>query len=751
MIAGDNARSTRLGCAANETDQEGLVRSYQSLFRLSAAMAITGLVCGPGLAPLAHAQDSQPPAAPAPAPAPADGSAPAADATAAPVDPPSRVGRVSALTGTVSFHTADQTDWTAASLNFPVTSGNYFWTEPKANAALGLGDVKLVLDQQTEADVDTLGDTSLEVTEPQGAIYLHVRDLPSGTTTTVTTPRGVVSVTAAGRYEIVAGDADQPTRLLVIDGAASIQVGDVAISVGPQQAASVTGSDAASFQGSVGIGANDPFIAAELAKELPPPPPVATTTATAAVATVAYTPPPLVQHMTGYESLQTVGQWQPSPQYGHVWYPPVQSNYVPYRDGHWAFVAPWGWTWVDNQPWGFAPFHYGRWAHIDNRWGWVPSEPGVQVDLAVARPVYAPALVSFVGIGAGVGVGIGVGIGAGLAIGASIGWVPLAPSEPYYPPFHASQAYVQNVNVTHVANVSNITNITNNTTTINNYANASAATVVPANTLTNSAPVAASVQHVTPQQLAAAKPVTGVPVQPTAATAGVTPTVARQLHLAPAPAAKPGTPAAAAAAAHKPTPGPKFEPTAAAKAAAAPAAAKPGEAKPGEAKPATPAAAAAKPETPAKAATGAEKPAAAPATEAKPATPAATEAKPATAAAAKPLPQLPKPTGAAAPKSHAAPAPAKPEATPAKPAAAAAKPAVEPAKPAAATAKPAAEPAKPAAAAAKPAAEPAKPAAEPAKPAAAAAKPAPAPKPIAKPVTPPKAEPKKCPAGEKTC
>ena len=116
----------------------------------------------------------------------------------------------------------------------------------------------------------------------------------------------------------------------------------------------------------------------------------------------------------------------PAPEYGQVWYPPVSPGWVPYRQGHWAYVAPWGWTWIDDAPWGFAPFHYGRWVQIGGRWAWTPGA------VAVAEPpVYAPALVAFIGIGAG------VALGAALASG-SIGWVPLGPREPFRPWYHAS-------------------------------------------------------------------------------------------------------------------------------------------------------------------------------------------------------------------------------------------------------------------------------------------------------------------------
>ena len=54
-------------------------------------------------------------------------------------DPPARVGRLAQVTGAVSFHSADENKWQAATLNYPVTSGSSFWTEPDAHAAGAAG------------------------------------------------------------------------------------------------------------------------------------------------------------------------------------------------------------------------------------------------------------------------------------------------------------------------------------------------------------------------------------------------------------------------------------------------------------------------------------------------------------------------------------------------------------------------------------------------------------------------------------
>src|SRR5205085_1748464 len=137
--------------------------------------------------------------------------------------------------------------------------------------------------------------------------------------------------------------------------------------------------------------------------------------------------------MTGYEDLDAYGNWGNEPELGAVWYPArVESDWAPYRYGHWANVQPWGWTWVDDAPWGYAPFHYGRWAYVRDRWGWCPGQ-------RVARPVWAPALVAWMG-----GSGLSVSVTSGAA---PVGWYPLSPCDRYQPWYRASNAYVQNVNV----------------------------------------------------------------------------------------------------------------------------------------------------------------------------------------------------------------------------------------------------------------------------------------------------------------
>ena len=219
----------------------------------------------------------------------------------------------------------------------------------------------------------------------------------------------------------------------------------------------------------------------------------------------------------GYYDLDQYGQWQTDPDYGAIWVPSaVVVGWAPYHYGHWVWVGPWGWTWVDDAPWGFAPFHYGRWAYVRGYWGWVPGP-------VVVRPVYAPAVVGFVGGG---GFSVGVGFGGGFA---GVAWFPLGPRDVYVPGYRCSLRYFQSVNVTNtrVVNVTQVTNVyntvvINRNVTVNrvNYTyanNAAAVTAVSRETFVGARPVAAAAVRVTPEQLQSARVTEAKPLAPTRA------------------------------------------------------------------------------------------------------------------------------------------------------------------------------------------------------------------------------------------
>ncbi len=204
----------------------------------------------------------------------------------------------------------------------------------------------------------------------------------------------------------------------------------------------------------------------------------------------------------GYSDLDNAGVWRQDPVNGSVWVPNnVPTDWAPYHYGHWAWIAPWGWTWVDDAPWGYAPFHYGRWVFVGGGWAWVPGP-------IAPRPVYAPAMVAWVG---GAGFGIGIGVGAGPAVG----WFPLGPREVFVPGYAYSPAYIERVNVTNtvIVNRAVFTNVNVTNVMYVNRNVAGAVTVMPQSQMTAGRPVAGAAIRVPPEALARAQ------VQSTAAVA----------------------------------------------------------------------------------------------------------------------------------------------------------------------------------------------------------------------------------------
>src|SRR5579859_562117 len=428
-------------------------RTVRSGHRLAAAIVALS-VFGFGPAVQAFAQYAAPPDA-----APQD----------AGQDPPSRVGYVSLIEGTVSMHPNATDPWAPASINYPMTAGTSLWTEPGAKAEIQIGAARVDLDGGTEVDIVAVDDQNVDISVPQGRADVHLHGKQPSENYEVTVPRGTTALMVDGTYRIVAGDDQAPTRIAALYGNAQLLEPNGNATVETNNELIVTSGDPLEYnQQALQDDDFDRWVRERMHRFDRPP-------------AHAYVSPQVV----GAQDLDQYGTWQSTPQYGSVWYPSsLGADWAPYREGHWRWVAPWGWTWVDDEPWGFAPFHYGRWAQVDGRWGWVPGT-------VVERPVYAPAMVTFVGGDPGPGVGVAVGIGVGIGIGAAIGWVPLGPGEVYQPWYHHSDRYIRNVNVTNVSNTT-INNITvNKTVNVTNvtYVNQKAVTVVNHDAFVNARPV----------------------------------------------------------------------------------------------------------------------------------------------------------------------------------------------------------------------------------------------------------------------
>jgi hypothetical protein len=424
----------------------------------------------------ADAQNAPPPDAMA---APDAQDAPdAANAAAQDTDPPGRVARLNYMAGTVTTEPAGANDWSYAQVNRPLTTGDQLWTDKGARSELHIGSTAVRAGESTSVDILNLDDDSTQLKVAQGTLSTHVRALPAGSSYEIDTPNLALGVSSPGDYRVDVAPDGSATTVTVRSGGATAygDGGQLPIAAGQQIRFTGTSLQQIASNGAPGPDSLDQWAASRDATE-------------DRSVSARY----VSRDMPGYQDLDANGTWRSDPQYGEVWTPnQVAADWAPYRDGHWVWQAPWGWTWVDDAPWGFAPYHYGRWAYVGNTWAWVPgpivvSEP----------PVYAPALVAFVGDGGG-GVDWGVSLAIGGVAAAGLAWFPLGPGEPWHPHWgHGwSPRYYDRVNRP-VYGHNAITNVHN---TYVNYRAPRAVTCVPATAFVHGQPVNRFAQKVDPRQ-----------------------------------------------------------------------------------------------------------------------------------------------------------------------------------------------------------------------------------------------------------
>lgn len=322
------------------------------------------------------------------------------------VDPPARAARLSDVEGPVSLEPAGVAEWTAATLNRPLTGGDRLWADENARAEVDLGNAAVRLGAHTGFAFFELDDTTAQMQLTGGVLIVRVRNLAANQVYEIDTPNLSVSLQQAGEYRLEVNGGGDVTTVKVMDGTAQALGGSLWLAMGAGQSVTFSGTTTLTYSSSRLGPADDLDVWSEARDQDAP---------SAA--------PYLPSDLPGAADLEANGSWQQSPDYGEVWIPTtVVAGWVPYRFGRWLWVSPWGWTWVDDALWGYAPFHYGRWVHWRDTWCWVPGS-------RLARPVYAPALVGW------------------LSGTAEVGWFPLGPHEPYAPRAPVSTAYLHRVNL----------------------------------------------------------------------------------------------------------------------------------------------------------------------------------------------------------------------------------------------------------------------------------------------------------------
>lgn len=101
--------------------------------------------------------------------------------TAVQADPPGTVGRLSYISGPVSFAPAGLDDeWSLAVINRPVTTGDHLWSDEGGRAEVHIGATAIRLGASTNVDVLSLDGRTTQLRIVQGTLNVRVRHVARG-------------------------------------------------------------------------------------------------------------------------------------------------------------------------------------------------------------------------------------------------------------------------------------------------------------------------------------------------------------------------------------------------------------------------------------------------------------------------------------------------------------------------------------------------------------------------------------------
>jgi hypothetical protein len=322
------------------------------------------------------------------------------------------VARISLIHGDVSTQRGDSGDWSAATLNQPVVTGDKISTGDGGRAEVQLDFANVLrLGPNSRANVANFTKRNIQIQLGQGvADYVVWKN--SEAEPEIDTPNVAVHPAHHDGILRIEVRPDGDTVVIVRKGEAQIAT--------PQGSTDIHAGDMATIRGTVDQ-------AQYKISAAPDPDDWDRWNADRNhLIENAQSWQHTNRYYTGAQDLDAYGRWQNVPDYGDVWVPNEPGGWAPYRDGNWVWEPYYGWTWVGYEPWGWAPYHYGRWFWYGGAWAWWPGPAW-----GWYRPFWSPAYVSFWGWGPGWGFGFGFGFGWGGWGG--FGWLPIGPCDWFHP------------------------------------------------------------------------------------------------------------------------------------------------------------------------------------------------------------------------------------------------------------------------------------------------------------------------------
>jgi hypothetical protein len=339
------------------------------------------------------------------------------------------VGRISHVEGQLLRYVPDEKEWVATVKDAPFYTDDLLHSDEKAKAEFIMPNNTWVrIDGDTQIQLNVLKDDVTEIDVASGLVRFHNKG--SYAIIRATTPFGYVVAPEKTSFDLYVGDESvevialkgkvdffhgtSETRFEVIPGASAIIADSWQVTAGKDDVD--TDWDRWN-RDREHLWATRNRTGVESARYLPP--------------SLSYEAHALEEH----------GRWERVYYDGGYWYfwRPVYVGvgWAPFTAGRWT-VRYGENTWIPHEPFGYVTHHYGNWVFLRGFWYWAP--PVARVRVGVGFPLLE------------IGFAWYPGRVAWIHSGSYIGWVPLAPYEPYYcyRRWGPRAVVVKNVNITNL-------------------------------------------------------------------------------------------------------------------------------------------------------------------------------------------------------------------------------------------------------------------------------------------------------------
>jgi hypothetical protein len=319
------------------------------------------------------------------------------------------VGRISHIEGQLSRYDPDGNDWVALVKDAPCGVDDLLYSDSESRAELIMpNNTWLRMDAETQVQLVALTHGATEIDLSFGRVRLYNKS--SAAEVSVTTPFGYVMAPAGATFDLYVDEGavqvdaldgrgyfvhnTSDTRHEVIAGSASIFADLI-------QVTASRGSVDRSWRD---WNRDQDALWAERMRTKGE--------------SVTYLPPFLHDHAY---ILDAHGRWERVYYDGATycfWRPVhVDAGWAPFTAGTWTIR--WGdHVWIPHEPFGYVTHHYGNWIFTGGCWYWAP--PVTRVMISAGLPLLK------------IGFGWYPGRVAWIHAGVHVGWIPLAPFEPYY-------------------------------------------------------------------------------------------------------------------------------------------------------------------------------------------------------------------------------------------------------------------------------------------------------------------------------